>query len=92
LAPTSGELTYTTFGKPSIFDMPLKKTTVPGAALQPLDTNQDALSLREAGNQKWKATNPTLQEEKIDQEIMDLEVIHQQIQSERELGLHLVPN
>jgi hypothetical protein len=27
------------------FDMPPKKTTVPGAALQPLDTNQDALSL-----------------------------------------------
>jgi hypothetical protein len=30
--------------------MPPKKTTVPGVALQPLDTNQDALSLREARN------------------------------------------
>jgi hypothetical protein len=43
-----------------------KTTTVPRAALQPLDTNQDALSLREAKNQKRKATSPTLQEEKID--------------------------
>jgi type I site-specific restriction endonuclease len=40
--------------------MPPKKTTVPRAALQPLDTNQDALSLREARNQKRKATGPTL--------------------------------
>jgi hypothetical protein len=39
LAPTSGELTSTTFGKASTFDMPPKKATVPGAALQPLDTN-----------------------------------------------------
>jgi small-conductance mechanosensitive channel len=37
-----------------------KKTTVPGAALQPLDTNQEMLSLREAINQKRKATSPTL--------------------------------
>jgi hypothetical protein len=64
--------------------MPLKKTTVPGAALQPLDTNQDALSLREARNQKRKATSPTLQEEQINQEIRDLEVIHQQVQRKKE--------
>jgi hypothetical protein len=84
LAPTSGELTSTTFGKPSIFDMPPKKAMVPGAALQPLDTNQDALSLREARNQKRKATIPTLQEEQINQEIRDLEVIHQQVQRKKE--------
>jgi hypothetical protein len=64
--------------------MPLKKTMVPGAALQPLDTNQDALSLREARNQKRKTTSPTLQEEQIDQEIKDLEVIHQQVQKKKE--------
>jgi hypothetical protein len=52
---------------------------VPGAALQPLDTNQDALSLREARSQNRKATSPTLQEEQLDQEIRDLEVIHQQV-------------
>jgi hypothetical protein len=60
--------------------MPPKKATVPGAALQPLDTNQDALSLWEARNQKRKANNPTLQEEQIDHEIRDLEAIHQQVQ------------
>jgi hypothetical protein len=82
--PTSGELTSTTFGRSSIFDMPPKKATVPGAALQPLDTNQDALSLWEARNQKRKAPSPTLQEEQIDQEIRDLDVIHQQVQMKKE--------
>jgi hypothetical protein len=43
--------------------MPLKKITALGAALQPLDTNQETLSLREARSQKRKATCPTLQEE-----------------------------
>jgi hypothetical protein len=81
--PTSGELTLTTFGRASIFDMPPKKATVQGAALQPLDTNQDALSLWEARNQKRKATSPTLQEEQIHKEIKDLEVIHQQVQREK---------
>jgi hypothetical protein len=37
--------------------MPPKKTAVPGAALQPLDVNQE--TLREAGSQKRKATSPT---------------------------------
>jgi hypothetical protein len=49
--------------------MPLKKTTVPGTALQPLDTNQETLSQREARSQKRKATSPTPQEEELDQEI-----------------------
>jgi hypothetical protein len=69
--------------------MPPKKTTVSGAALQPLDMNQDALSLREARNQKRKATSPALQEEQIDQEIRDLEVIHQQVQRIKEKMLRL---
>jgi hypothetical protein len=59
----------------STFVMPPKKTTVPGAALQPLDTNQE--TLREARSQKRKATSPTPQEEELDQEIRDLEAIHQ---------------
>jgi hypothetical protein len=63
--------------------MPPKKATVLRTALQPLDTNQDALSLREARNQKRKATSPTLQEEQNDQEIRDLEAIHQQVQRKR---------
>jgi hypothetical protein len=49
LAPTSGVLTSTIFGKASIFVMPPKKITAPGAALQPLDTNQKTLSLSERG-------------------------------------------
>ena len=64
--------------------MPPKKTTTPGAALQPLDTNQETLSLREARSQKRKTTSPTPQEEELDQEIRDLEAIHQQVQRKRE--------
>jgi hypothetical protein len=64
-----------------------KKTTAPGAALQPLDTNQK--TLREARSQKRKATSPTPQEEELDQEIRDLEAIHQQVQKKREKMLRL---
>jgi hypothetical protein len=64
--------------------MPPKKTTAPGAALQPLDTNQEMLSLQEPRTQKRKATSPTLQEEELDQEIRNLEVIHQQVQRKKE--------
>jgi hypothetical protein len=82
---TSGVLTATIFGKASTFVMPPKKITVPRAALQPLDTNQETLSLSpEARSQKRKATSPTLQEEELDQEIRDLEIIHQQVQRKKE--------
>jgi hypothetical protein len=47
------------------------------------------LSLREARNQKRKATSPTLQEEQIDQEIRDLEAIHQQVQRKKEKMVRL---
>jgi 16S rRNA C967 or C1407 C5-methylase (RsmB/RsmF family) len=67
--------------------MPPKKTMVPGAALQLLDTNQE--TLREARSQKRKATRPTPQEEDLDQEIRDLEAIHQQVQKKREKMLRL---
>jgi hypothetical protein len=43
--------------------MPSKKIAVTGAALQPLDTNQE--TLREARSQKRKATSPTPQEEEL---------------------------
>jgi hypothetical protein len=69
--------------------MPPKKATGLGAALQPLDRNQDALSLREARSQKRKATRPTLHEEQLDQEIKDLAAIHQQVQRKREKMLRL---
>jgi hypothetical protein len=62
---------------------------VPGAALQPMDTNQETLSLREARSQKRKATSPTPQEEELDLEIRDLEAIHQQVQRKKEKMLRL---
>jgi hypothetical protein len=67
--------------------MPPKMTTTPGAALQPLDINQE--TLREARSQKRKATSPTPQEEELEQEIRDLEAIHQQVQKNREKMLRL---
>jgi hypothetical protein len=65
--------------------MPPKEASAPGAAaLQPLDPNQETLSLREARSQKRKATSPTLQEEDLDQEIRNMEIIHQQVQRKKE--------
>jgi hypothetical protein len=54
--------------------MPPKKVLALGAALQPLDVNQE--TLRETRSQKRKATSPTPQEEELDKEIRDLEAIH----------------
>jgi hypothetical protein len=73
----------------STFVMSPKKTTVLGAALQPLDTNQETISLREARSQKKKGTSPTPQEEELDQEIRDLEAIHRQVQKKMEKMLRL---
>jgi hypothetical protein len=67
--------------------MPPKKSSGLGAALQPLDVNQE--TLREARNQKRKATSPTTQEEELDQEIRDLEAINQQVQRKKENMLRL---
>jgi hypothetical protein len=68
--------------------MPPKKASGLGAALQPLDVNQDTLC--EARSQKRKATSPTPQEEELDQEIRDLEAIHQQVQRKKEKMLRLI--
>jgi hypothetical protein len=65
--------------------MPPKKASATGAtALQPLDPNQEALSLREARNQKRKATSSTPQEDDLDQEIQNMEMLHQQVQRKKE--------
>jgi uncharacterized sporulation protein YeaH/YhbH (DUF444 family) len=69
------------------FVMLPKKTAGPGATLQPLDVNQE--TLREARSQKRKASSPTPQEEELDQEIRDLEAIHQQVQKKKEKMLRL---
>jgi hypothetical protein len=69
--------------------MPSKKATAPRATLASLDTNQEGLLLREARSQKQKAISPTPQEEELDQEIRDLEAIHQQVERRREKMLRL---
>jgi hypothetical protein len=61
--------------------MPPKKSSGLEAALQPLDINQE--TLHEGRSQKRKATSPTPQKEELDQEIRDLEAIHQQVQRKR---------
>jgi hypothetical protein len=63
------------------FVMLSNKSSGPRAALQPLDINQETLC--EARSQKRKATSPTPQEEELDQEIRDLEAIHQQVQQKK---------
>jgi hypothetical protein len=68
--------------------MPPKKASATGAAaLQPLDLNQETLSLREARSQKRKATSPTPQEDDLDQEIRNVEMLHQQVQRKKERWL-----
>jgi hypothetical protein len=67
--------------------MPPKKSSALGAALQPLDVNQE--TLREARSQKRKAASPTPQEEELDQEIRDLKAIHHQVQRKMEKMLCL---
>jgi hypothetical protein len=69
--------------------VPPKKEIALGAALAPLDINQEGLPLREARNQKRKAIGPKPQEEELDQEIKDLEGIHQQVERKREKMLWL---
>ena len=65
--------------------MPPKKASAPGAGtLQPLDPNQDVLSLREARSQKRKAASPTPPEDDLDQEIQNLEILQQQVQRKKE--------
>jgi hypothetical protein len=65
--------------------MPPKKASATGAAaLQPLDPNQETLSLREAQSQKRKTTSPTPQEDDLDQEIRNMEMLHQQVQRKKE--------
>jgi hypothetical protein len=69
------------------FVMPPKKSLALEAALQPLNINQE--TLREARSQKRKVTSPMPQEEELDQEIRDLEAIHQQVQRKKEKMLRL---
>jgi hypothetical protein len=90
--PTYGELKRppsTTRARTTTFVEPPKKAVAPGASLAPLDTNQEGLLLRETRSQKRKAISLTPQEEELDQEIRDLEAIHQQVERRREKMLRL---
>jgi hypothetical protein len=69
--------------------MPPKKTTVPEVVLAPLNTNQDGILLKEARSQKRKAASPTPQDEELDQEMNNLEAIHQHVENRREKMLQL---
>jgi hypothetical protein len=89
LAPTSGQLTsifwvLKTFGKRHLRHPPKKASTTGAATLQPLDPNQDVVSLREARSQKRKAISPTPPEDDLDQEIQKMEMLHQQVQRKKE--------
>jgi hypothetical protein len=64
--------------------LPKKALGLGAAALQPLDTNQETLSPFERLEARREATSPTLQEEELDQEIRDMEIIHQQVQRKKE--------
>jgi hypothetical protein len=63
---------------------PKKASATRAAALQPLDPNQETLFLREARSQKRKATTPTPQEDDLEQEIRNMEMLHQQVQRKKE--------
>jgi hypothetical protein len=63
---------------------PKKASATEAAASQPLDPNQETLSLRESRSQKRKATSPTPQEDELDQEIRNMEMLHQQVQKKKE--------
>ena len=63
---------------------PKKASATGAAALQLLDHNQETVSLREARSQKRKAVSPTPPEDEIDQEIRNMEMLHQQVQKKKE--------
>jgi hypothetical protein len=91
LAPTSDEPFFDHLQQASTFVMPPKKASAIGAVvLQPLDPNQETLSLWEAQSQKRKATSPTPQEDELDQEIRNMEMLHQQVQKKKEKMARLV--
>jgi hypothetical protein len=70
--------------------MPPKKATTTSSILRTLDTNQgDEALLREERNQKRKAISLEPQDQELDQEFINLEAIHQQLEKHREMVLRL---
>jgi ABC-type Fe3+-citrate transport system substrate-binding protein len=67
-----------------------KNATATDSVLRTLATNQgDKALLREARNQKRMAISLKAQDQELDQEINNLEAIHQQLEKCREMVLHL---
>jgi hypothetical protein len=67
-----------------------KKATTTGSIHRILDTNQgDETLLREARNQKRKAISPEPQDKELEQEIDNLEAMHQRLEKRGEKVLHL---
>jgi hypothetical protein len=74
----------------SAYTMSPKKATTTGSIIAPIDPNQGNKALiREARNQKKKTTSPPTQEEELDEEISNLELIHQQVEKRKEKVLRL---
>jgi hypothetical protein len=70
--------------------MPPKKATTTGSILAPIDPNQgNKAFIREARKQKKKATSPSPREEELDEEVNNLELIHQQVEKRKEKMLCL---
>jgi hypothetical protein len=70
--------------------MPQKKATAICSILAPIDPNQGNEALiREARNQKKKAISSTPRKEELDEEISNLEFIHQQVEKHKEKMLRL---
>jgi hypothetical protein len=74
LMPTSGQLTSMTT---TSFVMAQKKSAATSSVLASLDIDQGEEALQEAHNQNRKAVSPTQQDKALDQEIHNLETIHQ---------------
>jgi hypothetical protein len=66
--------------------MPPKKASGLGAALQPLDVNQDTLRSTKPKKEGYRSD---ASRRRVDQEIRDLEAIHQQVQKKKEKMLRL---
>jgi hypothetical protein len=85
LEPTSGELIRPPSASIDLRHAAEEENRARGCCTTATGNQIKRLSpLREARSQKRKATSPTFQEEELDQEIRDMEIIHQQVQRKKE--------
>jgi hypothetical protein len=66
---------------------PKKASATGTAALQPLDHNQETVSLREARSQKRKAVSPTPPEDEIEQEGLSTKTFIRRVSSMKMTGM-----